>query len=53
MGIELKTYDTRVRAEGPEVRHLDPHNAPYYLPIGDEVEIFSAAYKARLPVLLI
>jgi len=25
---------------------------PYYLPIGDEVEIFSSAYKARLPVLL-
>ena len=52
MGIELKNYDTRIQGEGPEVRHLDPHNAPYYLPIGDEVEIFSAAYKARLPVLL-
>ncbi|MBM4331523.1 MAG: CbbQ/NirQ/NorQ/GpvN family protein [Deltaproteobacteria bacterium] len=25
---------------------------PYYLPIGDEVQIFTAAYKARLPVLL-
>src|SRR5262252_2780120 len=52
MGIELKKYDARMQGEGPEVRHLDPHNAPYYLPIGDEVEIFSAAYKARLPVLL-
>jgi nitric oxide reductase NorQ protein len=38
--------------EGPEIRHLDPSATPYYLPIGDEVEIFSAAYKARLPVLL-
>ncbi|HSR13654.1 MAG TPA: AAA family ATPase, partial [Thermodesulfobacteriota bacterium] len=25
---------------------------PYYLPIGDEVQIFSSAYKAKLPVLL-
>jgi nitric oxide reductase NorQ protein len=26
--------------------------APYYLPIGDEVQIFTAAYQRRLPVLL-
>ena len=26
--------------------------APYYLPLGDEVEIFLSAYKKRLPVLL-
>ena len=25
---------------------------PWYLPIGDEVEVFQAAYAARLPVLL-
>ncbi len=25
---------------------------PYYLPLADEVELFSAAYEARLPVLL-
>ncbi|GIW41702.1 MAG: nitric oxide reductase NorQ protein [Candidatus Binatia bacterium] len=25
---------------------------PFYLPVGDEVEIFRAAYEARLPVLL-
>jgi len=25
---------------------------PYYLPVGDEVEVFSAAYASRLPVLL-
>ncbi len=29
-----------------------PENTPYYLPIGDEEEIFEAAYKCRLPVLL-
>src|SRR5258708_35872404 len=52
MGIELKKFDTRLQAEGPEVKHLDPAAAPFYLPIGDEVEIFTAAYKARLPVLL-
>jgi nitric oxide reductase NorQ protein len=26
--------------------------APYYLPVGDEVEIFLAAYERRIPVLL-
>ncbi len=26
--------------------------APFYLPIGDEVEVFLAAYESRLPVLL-
>jgi len=54
MPIELKTFDTRLQGsrEGAEVRHLDPHRAPYYLPIGDEIGIFEAAYKARLPVLL-
>ena len=25
---------------------------PYYLPTGDEIEVFAAAYAARLPVLL-
>ncbi|MBJ7365798.1 MAG: AAA family ATPase, partial [Thermoleophilia bacterium] len=25
---------------------------PYYLPLGNEVELFEAAYKARLPVML-
>jgi nitric oxide reductase NorQ protein len=27
-------------------------DAPWYLPVGDEVEVFTAAYTARLPVLL-
>jgi nitric oxide reductase NorQ protein len=27
-------------------------DAPYYLPIGDELEVFGAAYESRLPVLL-
>src|SRR6476469_5741478 len=27
-------------------------DAPWYLPVGDEVELFEAAYHARLPVLL-
>ena len=31
----------------------EPHTpVPYYLPIGDEIEIFQAAYDCRLPVLL-
>jgi nitric oxide reductase NorQ protein len=29
-----------------------PTSEPWYLPLGDEVEVFEAAYAARLPVLL-
>ncbi len=28
------------------------HDEPYYLPIGDEVELFETAYEERIPVLL-
>jgi nitric oxide reductase NorQ protein len=52
MAVELKTFDTRLTGQSPEVRTLNPAQAPYYLPIGDEAEIFTAAYNARLPVLL-
>jgi len=30
----------------------EPEGAPFYLPLGDEVEVFRAAFDARLPVLL-
>src|SRR5712692_9505821 len=52
MSVELKRFDTRMQGDAPEVTRLNPAVTPYYLPIGDEVEIFTAAYKARLPVLL-
>ncbi|HLH78387.1 MAG TPA: CbbQ/NirQ/NorQ/GpvN family protein [Candidatus Binataceae bacterium] len=52
MAVELKTFDTRLTGQSPEVRTLNPAQTPYYLPIGDEAEIFTAAYNARLPVLL-
>ena len=52
MAVELKKFDSRMQGEVPEVTRLNPEATPYYLPIGDEVEIFTAAYKARLPVLL-
>ena len=46
------------RLDMRDARHLPAVEAhsletePYYLPIGDEVEVFRAAYEARLPVLL-
>jgi nitric oxide reductase NorQ protein len=41
----------------PELHHLpdgapEPSAGPYYLPIADEVELFRAAYRRRIPVLL-
>jgi len=52
MAVELKSFDSRILGDSPEVRRLSPEKAPFYMPIGDEAEIFTAAYKARLPVLL-
>jgi len=37
-------------SEAANLARLDEE--PYYLPLGDEVEVFEAAYDARLPVLL-
>ena len=37
-------------SEAADLVHLE--REPYYLPLADEVEIFTAAYQARLPVLL-
>jgi len=34
------------------VNFFDADTEPYYLPLADEVEVFRAAYSARLPVLL-
>jgi nitric oxide reductase NorQ protein len=36
----------------PAVDEYSLRSEPYYLPIADEVEVFLAAYEARLPVLL-
>ncbi|GIW44656.1 MAG: CbbQ/NirQ/NorQ/GpvN family protein [Candidatus Binatia bacterium] len=33
-------------------KHKHVNRIPYYLPVGDEVDIFRAAYECRLPVLL-
>lgn len=37
-------------SEAPKIANLEEE--PYYLPVGDEIEIFQAAYDSRLPVLL-
>lgn len=37
-------------SEALDLVHLE--DEPYYLPLGDEVAVFQAAYDARLPVLL-
>ena len=37
-------------SEAANLANLDEE--PYYLPVGDEVQIFQAAYESRLPVLL-
>jgi len=44
--------DTSAALAGPAVEAHTLQQAPYYLPLADEVEVFLAAYAARLPVLL-
>lgn len=44
--VEKWTQDEQV------VEEYVIREAPYYLPIGDEVEIFSAAFREKIPVLL-
>ena len=34
------------------IEEYKPHVEPYYLPIGGEVEMFTAAFEERIPVLL-
>jgi len=34
------------------INYFAADSEPYYLPLADEIEIFRAAYSARLPVLL-
>jgi len=36
----------------PDVEALRVERAPYYLPVGDEAEIFTHAYESDLPVIL-
>lgn len=48
----MGTLDMRHARDLPAVEAHGLATEPYYLPIGDEVEVFRAAYEARLPVLL-
>ena len=48
----MGTLDMRHARDLPAVETHGLATEPYYLPIGDEVEVFRAAYEARLPVLL-
>ena len=35
-----------------QIEEYHPHAEPYYLPTGDEVELFEAAFSSKVPVLL-
>ena len=50
----MKAIDARdaIRSHFSTAEAYSLHDEPYYLPIADEVEVFLAAYEARLPVLL-
>lgn len=43
---------TGVQTDAAQATARSPELGPFYLPVGDEVELFEAAYAARLPVML-
>ena len=47
-------FDRRIREERApgDVLESPPHEAPHYVPLGDEVALFEAAAANRLPILL-
>ncbi len=50
MTTEERTEDTGFRQYAIEEYHA--HAEPYYVPTGDEIELFEASFKSRIPVLL-
>jgi nitric oxide reductase NorQ protein len=50
MTVEERTEDTGYRQYAIEEYH--PHAEPYYVATGDEIELFEAAFTAKIPVLL-
>ena len=41
-----------MKAREIQIKHHTITEKPYYLPFGDEVELFTAAYESKIPVLL-
>ena len=50
MTVEQETAELPYREYAIEEYHA--HAEPYYVPTGDEVELFEAAFESRVPVLL-
>ncbi len=48
----MATKSERVAVESQKIEDYKLDDEPYYLPIKNEVELFTAAYEARLPVML-
>jgi nitric oxide reductase NorQ protein len=50
MTVEGIEESTHFREYAIEEYH--PHTEPYYVPTGDEIELFTAAFESKVPVLL-
>lgn len=48
--MDLSVTPSGVSQQGSELTRADEE--PFYLPVGDEVSLFEAAYRERIPVLL-
>jgi nitric oxide reductase NorQ protein len=47
----MTTGVTRNAYKGMQIEEYVLQEEPFYLPVGDEIEIFEAAYKERIPLL--
>lgn len=48
----MSTEQTNINYRSYVVEEYRSQESPYYLPVGDEVDIFQAAYEQKIPVLL-
>lgn len=44
--------ETPKKTDGVAIENYHIRSEPYYLPIGDEIDVFERAYKLKLPVML-
>jgi nitric oxide reductase NorQ protein len=49
---EIRPPDEGIKYREYAIEEYKPHVEPYYLPIANEVEMFTAAFEERIPVLL-
>ena len=51
-GADITLMEAPRKTDGVAIENYHIRTEPYYLPIGDEIDVFERAYKLKLPVML-